>query len=70
MSVLSRFGVGQFSRELPPDRHPDEHPHPRLLRQQGLDPLCTQGLVGLGDGGAYLGAVGVAEPTALLQRVP
>src|SRR5918999_3634440 len=57
MSVVSRFGFGQFACELPADGHADQHAHPRLLRQEGLHALNTQALVGLGDRGAYLGAV-------------
>src|SRR5919106_4556335 len=67
--VVSRFGFGQLSCEFPTDRHADEHPHPGLLREQRLDALRAQRLVGLGDRGAYLGAVCIAEPTPLLQRV-
>src|SRR5918999_2974072 len=73
MSMSVSFGVvlvsAELSCEFPTDRDADEHPHPRLLREQRLDALPARGLVGLGDGGAYLGAVGVAEPAALLQRV-
>src|SRR5688572_19320793 len=59
----------KLTGELPADRHADEHAHPRLLGQQGLDALRPQGLVGLGDRTAHLRAVGVAKPAALLQRV-
>jgi hypothetical protein len=35
------FGFRQLTGELPADRHADEHAHPRLLGQQGLDALCA-----------------------------
>jgi hypothetical protein len=70
--VSVSFGVVlhvEFPGELPPNRHPDEHSHAGLLGEQRLDPLGPCGLVRLGEGGAYLRAMSVAEPATLVERV-
>ena len=72
MSISVSFGFcgsSKLAGKFPANGHTNHHAQPGLLREEGLDPGGSRGLVGLGHRGAHLRLVCGPEPAALFERM-